>query len=92
MRTSGLPNFKKPWGRIERDLPVGNYTVQIANNYNSVNWHGNRGIVLTTRSSVGGKNFLLPTSFLLISLMCLVAGIFFCWRFRALRELGKLNT
>jgi len=91
MRTSGLPNFKKPWGRIEQDLPQGSYKIQIANNYNSVNWHGTRGVVLTTRSKVGGKNFLLPTAFLLISLMSCIAGIFFCWRFRALREIGKLT-
>ncbi len=31
MRTAGLPNFRKLWGRIEVDLDVGTYTVTIVN-------------------------------------------------------------
>jgi hypothetical protein len=27
MRTAGLPNFRKLWGRIEGGLPAGNYIV-----------------------------------------------------------------
>lgn len=38
MRASGLPNFKKMWGRIEQDLDAGEYTVVITNNYNSTDW------------------------------------------------------
>lgn len=35
MRTAGLPNFKKLWGKIEIDLQPGDYHVKIKNNYNS---------------------------------------------------------
>lgn len=31
MRTSGLPNFRKLWGRIEKTLEKGNYTMKIKN-------------------------------------------------------------
>ena len=31
MRTAGLPNFKKLWGKIDKDLPKGEYTVTIEN-------------------------------------------------------------
>jgi hypothetical protein len=29
MRTAGLPNFRKLWGRIENGLAAGDYIVQI---------------------------------------------------------------
>jgi hypothetical protein len=31
MRTAGLPNFRKLWGKIESDLIAGDYTVNITN-------------------------------------------------------------
>jgi hypothetical protein len=35
MRTSGLPEFRKLWGRIDTPLNPGeNYTLNIKNNYN----------------------------------------------------------
>lgn len=85
MRTSGLPNFKKLWGRIEQDLPAGSYKVLIQNNYNSVNWAGNRYLYLTTKSIVGGKNFLLPTAFLVVGVVCIIAAILFWRRFRCFK-------
>jgi len=33
MRTSGLPVFRKLWGRVDRDLEQGDYYVKIGNNY-----------------------------------------------------------
>jgi hypothetical protein len=79
MRTSGLPNFKKLWGVINTDLTPGNYTVQVGLYYNSKQWEGDRWVVLTTKSAVGGRNYWLPSSFLVIGVLGLVAVIFF-WR------------
>jgi len=36
-------------------------------------------VILTTKSAVGGKNFWLPSSFLVIGVLGLIAVIFF-WR------------
>lgn len=33
MRTAGLPNFRKLWGKIDKDLEEGQYQVTIKNNY-----------------------------------------------------------
>ena len=33
MRTAGLPNFRKLWGKIDTDLKAGQYKVKISNNY-----------------------------------------------------------
>jgi hypothetical protein len=91
MRTSGLPNFKKPWGKISKDLQKGTYTMKIKNNYNSSGWDGTRSFILTTMSLIGGKNYLLPTAFIFISLFGLIASLYFCIRFRALKEIGKIK-
>jgi hypothetical protein len=91
MRTSGLPNFKKPWGKINKDLQKGNYTMKIYNNYNSTGWDGTRSFILTTVSLIGGRNYLLPTAFICISLFAFIASLYFCIRFRALKEIGKIK-
>lgn len=31
MRTAGLPNFRKLWGKIEQDLEAGDYVITIDN-------------------------------------------------------------
>lgn len=77
MRTSGLPDFKKLWGRIESDLEAGTYTIQIANNYNSTSWEGNRYVHMTTKTIFGGKNILLPCAFMVLGVGCLIASLFF---------------
>ena len=33
MRTAGLPNFRKLWGKIENGLDAGKYQIKIENNY-----------------------------------------------------------
>jgi len=33
MRTAGLPNFRKLWGKIDATLPAGEYYLKIVNNY-----------------------------------------------------------
>jgi hypothetical protein len=38
MRTAGLPNFKKLWGKIEVTLSPGMYSMSIVNNYKVRGW------------------------------------------------------
>lgn len=85
MRTSGLPNFKKPWGWIYQDLPVGEYTMKINNHYNSTDWNSDRYFYLSTTSFLGGKNYFIPGIFVLLALFNLIAIIFFCRRDRTLK-------
>jgi len=33
MRTAGLPNFRKLWGRIDEKLQAGKYMLKITNSY-----------------------------------------------------------
>ena len=34
MRPAGLPNFRKLWGKIETDLNVGSYKMDVNNSIN----------------------------------------------------------
>lgn len=56
MRTSGLPDFRKLWGRIETDLETGEYIFNIGNNYNVDEFSGSKSIILSTSGPLGGKN------------------------------------
>jgi hypothetical protein len=55
MRQAGLPNFKKLWGIIDKDLPAGKYKVSIDNKYIVKPFQGEKSVVVSTTSSIGGK-------------------------------------
>lgn len=59
MRTAGMPNFRKLWGRVRQDIPKGNYTVTITNNYDVSAFDGKKTLVLSTTNAFGGKNYFL---------------------------------
>ena len=55
MRTAGLSDFRKLWGKIDTHLQPGNYTFTISNNYNPSTFAGAKNIVLST-SGIKKKN------------------------------------
>lgn len=59
MRTAGMPNFRKLWGRIHAGLDVGTYTLTIANSYDVSAFDGKKRFVLSTTNAFGGKNTFL---------------------------------
>lgn len=75
MRTAGLADFSKLWGRIEQTLDQGTYTMEIVSNYNLAQWGGEKYFILTTNSPVGGQNYLLPIVLLIASVACILAVI-----------------
>jgi hypothetical protein len=82
MRTAGLPDFRKLWGRITTDLPAGTYNLKIANNYNVDNFEGKKSFVLSTTGPFGGKNSFLAISYLAVGGVCVAVAIFFFIRWR----------
>ena len=77
MRTEGLPNFKKLWGRIEdRDLKKDDKIfLTIENNYNVFHYGGKKSLVLTTANKFGGKNNFMGVCFIVIGAISLLLGI-----------------
>jgi hypothetical protein len=82
MRTAGLPNFRKLWGKIESDLIAGDYTVNITNNYDVNSFAGNKYFVLSTSGAFGGKNPFLAIAYCVIGGICLLIAIIFFAKFK----------
>jgi LEM3 (ligand-effect modulator 3) family / CDC50 family len=77
MRTAGLPNFRKLWGRIEGDLEAGTYSVAITNKYDVNGFDGNKSFVLSTTNALGGKNYFLAICYIVVGSLCLIFAIIF---------------
>eukprot|EP01116_Phalansterium_solitarium_P019763 TRINITY_DN5639_c0_g1_i4.p1 TRINITY_DN5639_c0_g1~~TRINITY_DN5639_c0_g1_i4.p1 ORF type:complete len:315 (+),score=117.36 TRINITY_DN5639_c0_g1_i4:143-1087(+) len=89
MRTAGLPTFRKLYRIIDHDLPAGDYTVNIQNNYPVSSFGGKKSVVLSTTSWIGGKNPFLGWAYLVVGVVCLLQGVAFAIRHRcAPRKLG----
>ena len=77
MRTAGLPNFRKLWGRIEGDLKAGTYSLTIDNIYDVSDYDGSKMFVISTTNALGGKNFFLAVCYLVVGSLCIVFAIIF---------------
>ena len=78
MRPSGLPNPKKLWGRINRDLKKGEkIDVVIDNKYDVSTYKGKKKIVLSNATKFGGKNKFLGISYIVVGVLSLLCAILF---------------
>lgn len=78
MRTAGLPNFRKLYGRLENGLKAGDYTMKINNNYDVSSFEGKKSFVLSTTNALGGKNYFLAICYIVVGSLCIVFSIIFC--------------
>ncbi|CAG9320874.1 unnamed protein product [Blepharisma stoltei] len=77
MRVSGLPNFRKLWGRIEDDLTVGTYTVQINSTYDVSDFDGKKYVVISTANALGGRNDFLGIAYIVVGGITILLAIAF---------------
>lgn len=77
MRTAGLPNFRKLWGKINEDLTGDKYYVQIKNTYNVKDFSGTKSFVLSTTNMLGGKNYFLAVCYIVVGALCIVFAVIF---------------
>jgi hypothetical protein len=65
MRIAAKSNFRKLWGKIDVDIPANTeITFTIDNRYNTYMFDGQKSIVLSENSFMGGKNIFLPALYL----------------------------
>lgn len=83
MRPAGLPNFRKLWGRIPKDLEAGDYTLKINNNYDVKAFDGEKYFVLSTVNAFGGKNSFLGISYICVGGICLIMALLFFFGYKS---------
>jgi hypothetical protein len=77
MRTAGLPNFRKLWGRVDKGLKKGLYKVEIVNTYDVNGFEGNKSFVVSTTNALGGKNYFLAICYIVVGSLCLIFAVIF---------------
>ena len=77
MRTAGLPNFKKLYGRIDQDMLEGEYKVSIKNSYDVSDFGGSKSFVLSTTNYFGGTNYFLAICYIVVGILCVLFGFIF---------------
>jgi len=81
MRTAGLPNFRKLYGKITSDMGVGEYTMKIKNRYDVSQFQGKKSFVLSTTNALGGKNYFLALCYIVVGVLCMLFAIVFLFAF-----------
>jgi hypothetical protein len=83
MRTAGLPNFRKLFGRIDTDLDKGTYQVTASVNafgktlYDVSMFNGSKSFVLSTTNVMGGRNYFLAICYIVVGALCLMFAVIF---------------
>lgn len=78
MRTAGLPEFRKLWGRIDGGLKAGKYKVEINNQYEVSPFQGKKHFVLATSNALGGKNYFLAFAYIVVGGLSMFFAFVFC--------------
>lgn len=89
MRPAGLNSFRKIWGKVNRSLEEGEYILLVTNNYPVSEFKGRKSFVLSDVNFLGGKNYLLGWSYVVVGGVSLVFSVFFWvgyWRFMKLNR------
>jgi hypothetical protein len=73
---------KRVWGVIRSNLVAGSYELLVANNYQMVDLRIIKGVLFTTSTVIGGKQYFYPLSFALAALACIGFAILVKIRFR----------
>jgi hypothetical protein len=80
MRNSPFPDFRKLWGKIDQDLPAGNYKINVKALWDISSFDGEKFIVLSQTNTLGGKNLFLGYSYIIVGGISLICAIGFIIR------------
>ncbi|GBG46602.1 hypothetical protein CBR_g80039 [Chara braunii] len=98
MQSPAWHTVRKLWGRIQLNETVqrsATLTVQIQNMYNSYAYDGEKSLILTTTTWLGGNNDFIGVSFFMVGCVAFILAVIFSLLLilfpRPLGELGMLS-
>lgn len=78
MRTAGLPNFRKLYGKITHPLKAGTkIEFLVSSNFVVSTFEGHKSLVISTTSWFGGRNSFLGIAYIVVGAICVVLAILF---------------
>jgi len=78
MRNAALPTFRKLYGVIDEDMNKGDkLRFSIKNNYPTEMFKGEKSIVISTASFIGGPNTALAWLYIIVGAVCLLLAVIF---------------
>jgi len=92
MRTAGLPTFKKLRYIIPQGVAAGQFQVNITNVFPVSAFDGEKAVVLSTISWLGGKNPFLGYAYIVVGALCLLLALAFGVKHKVSpRKLGDMR-
>ena len=89
MRTAGLPTFRKLYAIVEGGLEKGKFDTEVHSNFNVESFGGNKKLIVSTVSWLGGKNYFLGVAYLVVGIISLLLALaFFAKHIKNPRKLG----
>ncbi|KAI8083342.1 ligand-effect modulator 3 family [Gilbertella persicaria] len=81
MHVAALPDFRKIWGRNDTlDLPAGRYRAYVDMNFDTRQYGGEKWLVLSTTTGMGGRNPYLGIAYMSVGALCIFLGLLFTIR------------
>lgn len=78
MRTAGLPNFYKLYGKNHDDtMSTGVYTMDIDMYYPVSLYGGTKLVIISLSNTFGGRNMLLGVIYIIVAVVCVVLAVLF---------------
>ena len=89
MRTAGLPNFRKLYGKIDQDMKKGKYLLEINNIYDVSSFAGSKYVVMSTINTLGGSNYFLAVCYITVGSLCIMFGLIFFIAYMGRKQSGS---